>query len=341
MTGVEDFLEKGKLLSPGVYEKLEDLGEEQREKLLGSDSLVLTENDINMVNIPAPKIESRVDPNRDGHVFISDFTDFYLERFEFLEDEIEAKMDENTTTVNKADGSSSVVGMVRKVEEDRIVVEDKTGKLFVNTDNKFLKDEVVGVKGEVITNDEKTMDPEDFIYPDIPLNKDVKETEKELKGLFVSDISELDEDLIEELDVDYIFVAGETEDIDLGTTVISLSNSYEENVDTVSGKDPLRASIGPINIMLHSGEAVEVAKEKLDLDFKRTAIELLKKRHLHPSKNPGLEDLYLLKQVPDIIHVDGDHDMVNYKGTTFISTSDEAGYVVNFKTREVEEVELT
>ncbi|MFB6217297.1 MAG: hypothetical protein ABEJ72_10110 [Candidatus Aenigmatarchaeota archaeon] len=341
MNSVEDFLEKGKLLSPEVYSRLKDMEEEEIDRLMDSDSLVLRDEDIRRASIPAPEVEKRTGMNRDGHLFISDFTDFYLQRFEFLKQEIEEKMDGTTTTINKADGSSSVVGMIRRNGEDETVLEDKTGKLTVRTDEKFLADEVVGIKGRVITNDEKVMDPETFFFPDIPLNKDINQTEQDLKALFVSDLSEVDRERVEGLDVDYVFVAGNVGKNDLGTTVISLSDTYEQRTDTLKGKDPLRVSVGSIDVMVHSGEAIEEAKQTLELDERRAAIELLKKRHLYPTKSPGLEDVYLLEEVPDIVHMDGEGSMVNYKGTTFVSTSDDTGYVIDLSSREVEEVELS
>lgn len=341
MDKIERFLEKGKLLDPELYNELKEMEEGGLvDELIESENLVLKKSDLRRARIPEPEIETGNEETKD-HLFISDFTDFYLQRFEFLKGEIENKLDETTTTINRADGASSVVGMVRKVEDGDVVLEDKTGKIVLKTDRKFLKDEVVGVEGEVISNDGKRMAPDRFFFPGIPLGKEVNTTDQELRGLLVSDVSGLDEGKVRELGVDYVFVAGEPETkVDLGTTVVHLSQDHTKEQNTIKATDPARVKVGPISLLIHSGDAVDNAMEKLDAEQEEAMRSLLEKRHLNPSKRFHHRDPLLLDEVPDIVHVSGDPTMLNYKGVTFLSTSKGRGFVVNFRTRDTEEVEL-
>ncbi len=334
MTTVEDFLERGKLLSPDVVEDIDSLDDEAKEKLFEKDGLVIRRKDFEDVNRPKPRI---VVNNHEGReeLHVSDFTEFYLERFEFLKDEVRNRLDgEEISSINNvSSGKTSVIGMVRKVDDGKVLLEDKTGELILKTDKKFLEDEVVGVKGRVIRNEDVTMSPEKIIYPDVPLSKEVRTLDDDLKALFVSEVNEKIENLVEEKEIDYVFSTSK----DSPDNVVHISNEAGE----LSDIDPVRCDLGELRILIHNGDSVKKAEDSLDLDRREALISILKRRHLDPIEMHSLNDRYLLRKVPDIVHVSDDEGIsVNYKGVTLVSTTENRAYIINLKTRDVEEVEL-
>lgn len=345
MKTVEDFLEKGKLVSPDLYEELENLNDEDIESLIDSQSLVLSREDMEALKIPEPKIIER-DENGKGSAHVSDFTQFYLKRFNFLKGKIEEKLEDGEiSSVDKlSSGSAVVIGMVREVGDSGTVLEDNTGQLTLQTDERFLEDEVIGVKGEVIMNDEPKMSPKKIVYPDVPLGKEVKTTEEEFTALFASSITQDLEEKIEELKPNYLFLSEEVEDFPEAPTeayVVGISENKGKDGNTKLDRDPVWVKIDGLTLFLHSGKAVNQSKRKLGTTQNETLLTLLKKRHFYPSNIHSLNDRYLLEEIPDIVHVHGEEgSMANYKGVTLLSTTEDQAYLLNLKTREAEEVEL-
>lgn len=343
MDKLEKFLDRGKLIHPNLYEEMGSLGEEEIEKLLESNSLVISKEDLKRINLPKPKIILQEREERE-HVHVSDFTQFYLERFNFLKEEIQKKLEKgNISSINKlSSGKAAVIGMVRKVSDEEVILEDNTGRAVLETQDKFLEDEVVGVKGDVIVNEEARMHPEKIIYPDAPLGKEVNKTEKDLSALFLSKIDEKSRRIIEEREPEYIFLSKKVERSgeEIRVPAVGISDEGWEEGNLKTGEDPVHVKLENLKILLHDGSAVNKAKEKLNVNQTKAMISLLQKRHLNPPEMHSLKDRYLLKEVPDIIHVNGDTAMANYKGVTLLSTSPEKGYEVNLKTREIEEVDL-
>ncbi|GEM_PF-1422516 len=336
MSLVEDFLEKGKLLSPEVLEELDSLDDNLLKKLIENTDLVITKNDVKKLIIPKPKVV-HLEYEKGGEVHISEFTQFYLDRFEFLKNEVKNRLDgANISSINNlSSGKSSVIGMVRKTGDGEVILEDKTGELTLKTDNGFINDEVVGVKGDVIKNKEVVMSPKKIVYPDVPIRKNVATLDKDLSALFVSKIDKDTKKRLGEIDPDYIFCTSDTDVEEMD--IVHISDEPGELCDI----DPLRCNIDDIRILVHNGESVKKAKDELNLGTKETLTALLKKRHLDPVEMHSLKDRYLIKEVPDIIHVSGEENTVtNYKGVTLISTNDKTAYLVNLKTREVEEVNI-
>ncbi len=336
MNAVKKFLERGKLLSPEVLEEVGSLDVEQIEDLVSSDELVVTKSDIKRLTIPEPRIV-HFDYQESDEVHISEFTQFYLDRFEFLKNEVKKRLDgANISSINNlSSGRSSVIGMVRKIDDGGVVLEDKTGELVLKTDEKFIEDEVIGVEGNVIKNKDIVMSPSNIVYPDVPLRKEVATTEQELKAMFVSGIGKDTKKAIENVNPDYI-ISTSSKGVN-GMDVVHISDEQGD----LSDIDPLRCSIGDVRILVHKGYAVEDAKKNLGMDTREAFVSLLKKRHLDPVEMHSLKDRYLIKEVPDIIHISGDKEiMTNYKGVTLLSTTDKTAFLVNLKTREIDKIEL-
>ncbi len=335
MKAVEDFLEKGKLLSPEVVEEISSLGDEELEKVLEGSDLVITKKDIESLKVPEPEIVHHDEASSD-EVHISDLTEFYLDRFEFLKEEVEKRLDDaNISSINNlSSGKTSVIGMVRKVDDGSVLLEDKTGELTLKTEEKFLEDEVVGVKGEVIVNEDVVMSPDKIINPDVPIRRQVPTLDQDLTALFVSEINQDVKERLKEIDPDYIFCASQRTG---GKKVVHIS----EEGEGLSDIDPVRCDLGNLHILVHDGEALKKAERDLDIDTKEALVALLKKRHLDPVEMHSLQDRYLIRKVPDILHARGNEAvMTNYKGVTLVSTTDEKAFLVDLKTREVDEVEI-
>lgn len=335
MKAVEDFLEKGKLLSPEVVEEISSLGDEELEKVLEGSDLVITKKDIESLKVPEPEIVHHDEASSD-EVHISDLTEFYLDRFEFLKEEVKKRLDDaNISSINNlSSGKTSVIGMVRKVDDGSVLLEDKTGELTLKTEEKFLEDEVVGVKGEVIVNEDVVMSPDKIINPDVPIRRQVPTLDQDLTALFVSEINQDVKERLKEIDPDYIFCASQRTG---GKKVVHIS----EEGEGLSDIDPVRCDLGNLHILVHDGEALKKAERDLDIDTKEALVALLKKRHLDPVEMHSLQDRYLIRKVPDILHARGNEAvMTNYKGVTLVSTTDEKAFLVDLKTREVDEVEI-
>jgi len=335
MKAVEDFLEKGKLLSPEVVEEISSLGDGELEKVLEGSGLVITKKDIESLKVPEPEIVHHDEASSD-EVHISDLTEFYLDRFEFLKEEVKKRLDDaNISSINNlSSGKTSVIGMVRKVDDGSVLLEDKTGELTLKTEEKFLEDEVVGVKGEVIVNEDVVMSPDKIINPDVPIRRQVPTLDQDLTALFVSEINQDVKERLKEIDPDYIFCASHRTG---GKKVVHIS----EEGEGLSDIDPVRCDLGNLHILVHDGEALKKAERDLDIDTKEALVALLKKRHLDPVEMHSLQDRYLIRKVPDILHARGNEAvMTNYKGVTLVSTTDEKAFLVDLKTREVDEVEI-
>jgi len=335
MSTVEDFLKKGKLLSPEVVEDVSRLNDKEKESLMEAEELVIKKENITELKALKPEIiETDYQEKKELHV--SEFTEFYLDRFEFLKGEIKERLEgEEISSINNiTSGETCIIGMVRDVGDD-VVIEDKTGELVLKTNQSFVEDEVIGVKGKVIKNDGVVMSPSKIIFPDVPLGKEVRALDDEKTALFVTKVDERVKDFVKKEGVDYIFSVEEPDDQDLGAVFIS------DEPGELSDIDPVRCRLGNMVILVHDGSSVDKAQKTMGLERTQAMIALLKKRHLDPVEMHSLNDRYLIREVPDIVHVSGeDSTKANYKGVTLLSTTEDRAFTVNLKTREIDEVEL-
>lgn len=69
----------------------------------------------------------------------------------------------------------------------------------------------------------------------------------------------------------------------------------------------------------------------------KDAIQALRRRHLSPTpKDLVHENLFLLKEIPDVVYSMGPNFTLNYKGVTFVSAERGNAVVMDLATREVE-----
>lgn len=342
MNTVKEFFKEEKLIHPSLADKLDDLTEEELDKLKKIDSLVLKISHLKRIRLPEIKV-NKLD-YVDDVIHVSDFTELYLERYHKLKEIILDKLDENeVSSIDKlSSGKASVVGMVRKIKEKEVIIEDNTGKISLKTDDDFIKDEVVGVKGKVIINkDETIMYPDKIIYPDVPLKKQINKTEEDIKGMFVSKVTEKVIDIVDAKNIDYLFSIEKTDQLSkLEIPCVVLDDKYTNDVNIKYVKDMTRLMVEPIKIVMHDGKEINKIMRDKGYDQVEVMLKLLKRRHLNPQKLGKHKDKFFLDDIPDIIHVKGEDTMVNYKGVTMVSTGKNKCYIINFKTRDIKEIEI-
>ena len=137
---------------------------------------------------------------------VKDFIQLFISRYRFLESilrqrqELQGVMPINRLLTKKEKESVSIISLIDNIGETKngniiLTVEDLTGKIKVvfskNKKETFQKakelvlDEVVGITG--ILGD-KIIFGEEIVWPDIPLNNQLKKSELEEYAIFLSDI---------------------------------------------------------------------------------------------------------------------------------------------------------
>ena len=137
---------------------------------------------------------------------IKDFTNFFLSRYKFLEGMLRNRRGlESATSIsrilNKKEREAvAVIGLVEEIGETKngnliVTVEDPTGhiKVLINKSKKDLYkeakdlvvDEVIGITGQ---HSENFLFAENFFWPDLPADHEIKKGETEEYAIFLSDI---------------------------------------------------------------------------------------------------------------------------------------------------------
>ncbi|RLJ03322.1 MAG: hypothetical protein DRP11_01040 [Candidatus Aenigmatarchaeota archaeon] len=302
MNIVEKLLEKGKLISPEVYSRI---NEEDIEKLLEGDEFLITKilPKIRVIREDGDKIKK-----------IEDFVDVYRERFKYLSSLIKEKLDmKRMVSLNKLPPNSEVcvIGMVRDLEENGAVIEDTTGSTRIITDSTLIEDEVIGVEG---VTDRGNIIVKRIIHPDIPLGREVVLTENDRLCLFTSGE-------VPKKNVDVIF-----------TTTPDLERN---DVKVIHVNEPVTVEMENVRIFLAPSDYSGYIKKFGDPQ--RALVELVRRRHLNPTgKIISKFDPYLLKEIPDVIYAPmGSTFTLNYKTVTLVSTGSDGSVLLNLRNREV------
>jgi len=137
---------------------------------------------------------------------ITDFTNFFVSRFKFLESILRNRQEmENILTINRAFSKKekekvSLIGIIAEISTTKngnlmIILEDLTGRINVliskskkelfNLGKDLVVDEVIGING---TSGDKIIFAENVIWPDIPISHEMKKGEVEEYAIFLSDI---------------------------------------------------------------------------------------------------------------------------------------------------------
>ena len=315
---------------------------------------------------------------RREEVSVSDISSVLNKRYEKISSLLGRRLElVNLISINKIGPRTrkfSIIGMVREKDEyeKSLTLEDKTGeiKVFLEDElllSKIVEDEVVGA---ICSKKEGSFFVEKIIFPDIPLKKEIAKSKEEVKCLFISDLhleKEFKREYLENLysflernKIDLIFVLGgispRAKDVkDFFSSLpkaqkifIKGENDANPDIDALKLEEFAFLEAKNVNFLLLHGKLVEKYLKIFDNPV-NTLLELLRKRHLNPTFDVRLcssDEAFLIDPVPDIIacghfHMPG---LVNYKGTTIISTgsflTQPIYWIINLKNREILKLDL-
>ncbi len=159
---------------------------------------------------------------------VEDFVNYFNKRYEAIRGLLMARPDLiNLTSINKVlakkdKDTTSIIGIVvektlTKAKNILLKMEDPTGQISVVVNKtkqemfeqakNIVEDEIIGING---FNDEKVIFCNKIIWPDIPLNKELKKSPIEEYALFLSDIHVGSVDFLEEKFVKFLkWLSGE------------------------------------------------------------------------------------------------------------------------------------
>lgn len=343
---VNAFLEKDTLLSPKALDILAAAGMPPSLPR----KLLLTEQD---VQPPVRILKSLT--GKPAELRTEDFISFYKSKYTGMAAIIQSRLAKEFISLNRlagVQGEVHLIGMVKDVQERNgsyvIELEDPTGTVSIvfGGQQHIGLDDVVAVRA---VRDGDVLQGKQVLFPDVPLRQPAQ---GKGKACFLSNLH-LDEapheDVvqlfawIEQQDCAYVFVAGET---GKPARLDELAGTY------LRGKTVFASSSGPAQeypnlpdayeskniIPLSNPAIVELGAVKVLL-VNAFSLDMIKKRHLGPSKLILPEDYLMLDIVPDIVHHGGSEPHItNYKAITTATSGSLLGemkpVIINFETRE-------
>ncbi len=174
---VNKFIEEGFLLSPKL---LDQMTEETLRSILPS---LKTKNTLILKEVEEQEISFSVKPTEQKKtMLVKDFTDYYNKKYTLIKDILSAKLTPNS--INKIPfGKATIIASVLQKTASGFVLEDPTGRVearMAETENKGLQppqpiktNSVLGFTGEL---KEKIFFIHTITFPDVPLDKKIKET---------------------------------------------------------------------------------------------------------------------------------------------------------------------
>ena len=310
-----EFLEKNSQLLPKVLEliNLQKIGFLTYQKL---QNLFLTK----------PKIEIKFIKRleKKEKVSVLDYHSLRIKRYEYFQKVLRSRIElVNLISINKITPRTkvfSLIGMVSKINDDSVVLEDLTGQIEVKFIKKefLVEDEVIGV---VCNKKNEEILVKKTIFPDLPFQKRLKKTKEPyffhfLTQEFLEAYEKKFERWLEDHPNSWVFLLG----------------NNEKYYDFSKLGNPAYFSFLDFVILLSSSEFLEkyggVKEEILK--------SLLKKRHLNPKMNKELNDFYLLDPIPDLIVLKAEETkFFNYKGVSLLLCGPESFLSFNTKSREI------
>jgi len=299
--------------------------------------------DIKVEVLSGDKIKKKIE--------INDVVNYLLRRYQkissFLSNRIELT---NLLSIGKVKGkinNFSVIGLVREVDKvkGRILLEDPTGQIeiFFEDPNelKFIvPDEVIGVfcarKGSFFVGKR-------IVFPDVPVRKQIKRTNKKLYILFVCDA-----DMYEKQAKDKIKETvknNATIVVGFGSSekILKEMKEYALEAISINKKGSLvKIQVNGVKIFCLYKDPIEKYSEIFGTDSVEALNQLLRKRHLDPVFNFNfLDEAFLLEEEPDILAVGGvSPGIKNYKGITLIACNKNIGWIIDLSTRESLKLEV-
>ena len=180
-------MQEGFLVSPKL---LEQIPEDNLDSIITSIKLS-TDLIIENLDVQKEEAEFKVKNYKEKNKLkTSDFVEYYSKKYNVLKDIISKKLNPNSIDKAKTFSETSIIGMVYEHTNNGLVVEDPTGKIEVrcNRDNVLLNS-VLGFTGKI---KEGIMIADKIVYPDIPLDNEIKSLNMGLvfseKGQFLENL---------------------------------------------------------------------------------------------------------------------------------------------------------
>jgi DNA polymerase II small subunit/DNA polymerase delta subunit B len=256
-------------------------------------------------------------------VSVLDYHSIRIKRYEYFQKILRSRIElVNLISINKITSKTkifSLIGMINKINDDSIVLEDLTGQIEVKLLKKefLVEDEVIGV----VCNKNDEIVVKKIIFPDLPFQKNIKKTEEPYFFHFLTqEFLETYENKFENWLKDY------------PNSWVFLLGNNDKYYDFSKLGNPAYFSFFDFVILLSSSEFLDKyggAKEEI-------LRNLLKKRHLNPKLNKELNDFYLLDPIPDLIVLKAERtSFFNYKGISLLLCGPESFLSFNTKSREI------
>ncbi len=351
---VEQFLQKGKLLTPEALDYMHDTGD-----ILDSSGIIVPlEPRHDQVKILKNLVQ------KPKEIKTEDFLQFYSSKYDKMKNVIVSRLQKDFISLNKLDALRNevfVMGIVKdRKEKDgkyALELEDLTTSVTILFDEEVDAelDEVVTVRA---VSAGKILYGKEILHPDIPLRTPAKGRGK---ACFVSDLhlEQVPKQDAEKFfrwfssqEIKHLFVAGDTGDKAMFEGLVS-DHCGEKKVFVIPGEadsaeeyPQLAGEFSRSNIISLSNPAVVEINGIKILLIHRFALDMLKKRYLGKSKAILPEDYLVLEDVPDIVHCGYTHEphIANYKSVTIVNSGSPLSafrpVVVDFATREAEHARL-
>lgn len=249
--------------------------------------------------------------------------------------------------INPRTTTFSIIGIVRKKNDNSILIEDPTGETNLHFDKNtidelktILLDDVIGIQCKKI---KEKYYVKKFFYPDILSSRSINKTKDEIKVAVAytsSESNSLENKLTENLSI-----------VKKPLTLFLFSHQKKKIVDKIPSKFKLiqiESDAVPIFFELKKIKILAIPqsflKSSVPVPSPEVFLSILKRRELTtPSSLPvRFHKNFILDKIPDIIISDfGKTFYQNYKGTTIISNSDHRKiFFVDLKTREVQKIQI-
>lgn len=247
---------------------------------------------------------------------MNDYVNHFLSRYEKMKSLIAENNLEKLMSINKINENTtnfSVIGIVLEKSPSMLILEDPTGEIEIVFEGlvkqkiaEIEQDDVIGIFCKKISGKYQASK---VVFPDIPLKREVKRSIDEAKILVTKRQAN-----------------GSRE----GMIIINVNDINEPILEEVKG----------LTVLIIPKKFFQSINASVTSEHIQT---ILKKRHLYPpflNKFSFGPDNFVLEETPDIVISDLEPRFYkNYKGTTIISNPDEtADFVINLKTRDVEEI---
>ncbi len=168
---VNKFLQEGFLLSPKILDKLT---EEKISQLLPE---IKTKNILVLTELDEPEITFTIKKQaKPKSVTVKDIAEYYSKKYSAIKTILSAKLDPISINNLKNGSQQTIIGLISG-SGAAFFAEDSTGKIELVCDKQMQQNSILGLAGQVKEN---KFFVSGVFYPDIPLDKKIKEIDFKL-----------------------------------------------------------------------------------------------------------------------------------------------------------------